>query len=467
MNQQNGHGETSHVRPMTRRKLLGASAGLAAGSLLTPSSRTQAAARVGAGRVAPMVRRAAATQTVEVWIWETESRWKQLQAAAGLEEQFPDVQFKWTALALEALHQKALTALAAGLPQGLPSIIRTSMTFYRALANTGALLDLTEQVAPYEQEILPSVWQGIPVDGRIYQVPDDTGVTLFGYRKDIFAQAGLPTEPAAVAELVATYDDLINVGRTLEQKAGTKLLNMPPDAYVFNQLILQDSSGYFDQDGNVIFDSDLHVQVAEIAKRLWDSNLVTTFEEGSPQMWQQHKDGKLATMFYPNWRDFQIIDGAPETKGQWLATKLPAAQPGGKRAHADDGVCLCIPANLPDDQKQLATEVALYLKLTERATVAHMETFSGAFVSYVPGLEAMRDKPSPVLDGQNVYPLYLDTAREEGILPWYRTSIFFPNADEAVSNAMFSILKENKPIQPTLKAAADSIRQLQESKGTK
>ena len=78
-----------------------------------------------------------------MWMWETEARWKQLQSASGLEEQFPDVEFKWTALGIDDLHQKALTALAAGLPQGLPSIIRTSMNFYRSFANTGALLDLT------------------------------------------------------------------------------------------------------------------------------------------------------------------------------------------------------------------------------------------------------------------------------------------------------------------------------------
>jgi hypothetical protein len=120
---------------------------------------------------------------------------------------------------------------------------------------------------------------------------------------------------------------------------------------------------------------------------------------------------------------------------------------------------------LSDEQKQLATEVALYMKLTEQATVAHMKTFSGAFVSYVPGLEAMAEEPSPILDNQFVYQMYLDAAREEDILPWYRTSVFFPDASQAVSDAMFRILNEGAPIEDTLKTAADSIRSLQQNRG--
>jgi ABC-type glycerol-3-phosphate transport system substrate-binding protein len=184
-------------------------------------------------------------------------------------------------------------------------------------------------------------------------------------------------------------------------------------------------------------------------------------------MWEAYNNDQLVTTFYPNWQDFLILDFAPETKGKWRVTRLPAVQSGGKRAHADDGVCLTIPSALPDDEKELAIEVALYMKLTEKATVAHMETFNGAFVSYVPGLEAVSDKPSQVLDEQFVYRLFLDAAREEEILPWYRTSVFFPDAAEAVSDAMFEILKRNAPIEQRLKEAADSIRRLQERKGTK
>ncbi len=108
-----------------------------------------------------------------------------------------------------------------------------------------------------------------------------------------------------------------------------------------------------------------------------------------------------------------------------------------------------------------------YMKMTEKATVAHMKTFSGAFVSYVPGLEAMADEPSPMLKDQKIYQLYLEQSQEEQILPWYRTSVFFPNAGDAANSAMFKIINEGVDPATALKEAADSIRQMQQSRGTK
>ena len=95
-----------------------------------------------------------------------------------------------------------------------------------------------------------------------------------------------------------------------------------------------------------------------------------------------------------------------------------------------------------------------------------MKEFSGAFVSFVPGLEAMTDTLSPVLDNQYTYKLYLDAARTENILPWYRSStVFYSNAGTAANDAFFKILQNKAPIKESLKAAADSIRQLQKDKG--
>jgi ABC-type glycerol-3-phosphate transport system substrate-binding protein len=404
--------------------------------------------------------------TIEVWVWETEKQWQEVEQRSGLDKHFPNVTFKWTALPIDQLHQKALSALGAGLAQGLPSIIRTSMPYYRAFVNTGNLMDVTDKVTPYQKDILPDVWQGALVGDKVYQVPDDTGVQLFGYREDLFRQAGLPTRPDEVADLIKTYDDLLNVGHTLQQKTGVKLFNEQAGD-TFNNLILQDSTGFFDKDGNVIFDSDYHVEVATISKKIWDSGLTTHYTDNSPQMWQAYQSGQLATQFYPNWQDFEILYYAPATKGKWVVTKLPSVMTGGRRASTADGVCQTIPNVLPDEQKQVALQVSMFLRLTKQATLAHMQTFSGAFVSYIPGLDAMTNVPSPVLDNQYTYKVFLDAANSEKILPWYRTSVFFSNAQDAVNNALFKILQQNAPIQPTLKSAADSIRQLQASKNVK
>ena len=463
----------SESKKISRRAFLKVAAGLtAAGALAAcaaPSQPAAPAAEPAQGEAAaPTVAPASNSKntTIEMWMWETEDRWKTLEKSAKLNEKFPDVTFKWTALAYDQLHQKALTSMAAGMATGLPAIVRCGMAYYRAFTNSKGLMDVTDIVQPHEKDILPAVYKGFVTEGKIYGLPDDTGVTLLGYRWDLFEKAGLPSEPDKVAELLKTYDDMIATGKQIEEATGAKLFNMLPDGGYFEPITLQDTTGYFDVDGNVIMDSDQHVEVATIVKKIWDSGLTTNFDQ-APQQWQAYKDDKIALMMWPNWTDFIIIDSAPETKGKWRVTKLPAVKAGGKRAHTDDGCWLAIPDVHPPETKQLAAKIAEYMKFTVDATVAHMKTFQGAFVSFIPGLQAMENEPSPMLDNGFVYKTFLQESQAEQVLPWYRTSVFFSDAEQAGSDAMFKILKDGAPADATLKEAADSIRQKQADKNLK
>ena len=459
---------------LSRRRFLGYMAAASAGGALaacqpqaSPTAAPAASGEVKETAPTAQPESSAGKTTIEMWMWETQERWLRVEAASGLNEEFPDVEFKWTALPYGDLHQKALTSMAAGLAEGLPSIVRTGAGYYRPFANSGGIMDVTEYVTPYEKDVLPYYWAESIIDDRIYQFPDDTGVMMFGYRWDIFEEAGLPSAPDEVFELFATYDDLLTAGQKLLDETGSKLFNMTPDAGVFNNMIIQDTTGYFDADGEVVFDSDQHALVAQTVKRMFDSGLTTRYDQG-PQIWQAYKDGELACMFYPNWQDFVVIDQAPDTVGKWRVTRMPAVMPGGRRGSVQNGCLLVIPAAKPAEERDLAARVATHMKFTEKATVAHMREFSGAFVSYIPGLEAMADFPSPVLDEQYVYQLYLKTAEEEDILPWYRsTTAFYNDAGTAASEALFKILDQNAPIEETLKAAADSVRSIQDQKGMK
>jgi ABC-type glycerol-3-phosphate transport system substrate-binding protein len=461
-------------RRISRRDFMKVAASLtAAGALAAcaaPTAPAPAAPASGgqqADQAAPTAAPAsnAKKTLIEMWMWETEDRWKKLEQAAKLNEKFPDVTFKWTALPFDQLHQKALTSMAAGMAEGLPAIVRSYMGYYRTFANTKGLADVTDIVTGYEKDVLPASYKGLVSSGKVYGFPDDTGVTLLGYRWDIFEKAGLPSDPDKVADLLKTYDDMISVGKTIEKATGAKLFNMLPDAGYFTPLTLQDTTGNFDAEGKVIMDSPQHVEVAQQVKRLWDSGLVTNLDQ-APQQWQAYKDGKIALMMWPNWTDFVIIDAAPETKGKWRVTKLPALKAGGKRAHTDDGCWLAIPDVHPPEIKKLAAQIAEYMKFTVPAATAHMKTFQGAFVSYVPALQAMENEPSPMLDNQFVYKTFLKAAQDEQILPWYRTSAFFSDAEQAAGEAMFKILKDGAPADATLKATADAIRQKQKDKGT-
>lgn len=408
---------------------------------------------------------------IEMWMWETEPRWKQVEAAAKLDEKYPDVEFKWTGLPFDQLHQKAITSLAAGIVEGLPAILRTGAAYYPALVATKAIMDTTDVVNPYQKDILPSTYDQMMVGGKSYQFPDDTGITLWGYRWDLLEKAGYPSDPEELADLIKTWDDLIQHSKEMVEKTNAQLFTMSPQQAggggMFNIAHLQDTTGYFDANGEVIFDSPQHIECANLARRFWDAGVTLNVEFGSPQFWQAIKEDKILFTPWHNWEDFVFIDNAPETKFKWRVMKLPAVMAGGKRVGPQDGCQLVVPAILPNETKELAVKIATELKLTVEGTLAHMKTFSGAFVSYVPGLEAMKNEPSEMLEGQFCYQYFLKVAQDEKMLPWYRTSQVFNEADTAANEALFKIISDKAPIEETLKSAANSIRDLQKMKGIK
>jgi ABC-type glycerol-3-phosphate transport system substrate-binding protein len=439
---------------MSRREFLKGATALAAGSI-TP--------RAAAFGVPALLRQA--KQVVEMWMWETPEQWLNVQELSGLNEAFPDVEFKWTSLPYPDLHQKAVTSLAAGIPEGLPSIFRTHNPFYRPLVNTQSILEVTDSLEQVKDDIFGPVWEEGLIDGKHYHVPDDIIVNLLGYRTDIFEAAGLPIDPAEVSELLATYDDLLTVGATIKEKTGASIMPMSAGSGVFLQLVGQNTSGFFDADGNVIFDSDAHVEAAMKAKEIWDSGL--TVDDSGPQGWQLYKDGQIAARLYPNYLDFVLQANAPETAGMWRVAKLPQLNSESHRSTIEPGLGLVIPAIIPEEQQALALEVALYMKLTEQATVAHMKTFPGAFVSYLPGLQAMVNEPSPVLNEQFTFQVFLDAFAEDEPIARLVTSMFYSDAGTAANDAMFRVLTENADPAEALKTAADSVRQLQDSRGMK
>jgi len=206
-----------------------------------------------------------------------------------------------------------------------------------------------------------------------------------------------------------------------------------------------------------------HTQAAQIWKTLFTSGLVTTYTDASPQYWSAHTQGKLATAIYPNWQDFVVQDFAPRTKGLWRVTRLPAPAAGIPRIAATDGVQLVIPTAIPSDRQQLALAVAMYLRLTTKATVAHMTSFPGAFVSYLPGIDALNSRLSPVLDHQATYAYYPKVIQEERMKSLLYSSVHVAKAVSLQQTALFDILTKNAPIASTLKNAADQVRTLQKS----
>ena len=125
----------------------------------------------------------------------------------------PDARIELTEIGTSSETAAALTAALAGgnapdlvLIQGedLPRFVQAEEHF----------LDLRTFAGPsVSQTYLPWAWDAATAaSGKVIGIPTDVGGMALAYRADLFAQAGLPTDPEAVAELWPTWDAFVEVG---------------------------------------------------------------------------------------------------------------------------------------------------------------------------------------------------------------------------------------------------------------
>ncbi len=396
--------------------------------------------------------------TLVSWNWETEEKWNHKLEGSGFSEAFPNVKVTFVSLPYADLHTKFMTFLMSGVKKGMPDIVRISPSQGAGFMNLGALTDVTDRITPLKDKIPNGTWQEIHyTDGRIYKIPDDFIIDALAYRWDIFEEAGLPSNPETVEELLSTWDGVIEAGKKLKSLGIYALSIDPSGAGWFDMMVNQDTTGLFDRYEKVIFDSPYHVQVAEIIKKIWDAGIAYKGERMTAVYWGKIKEGEIAISYYPQYYDFVYLDFAPKTAKKWRAIRLPAVIPGGRRLNSFDSCSLVIPEILDDDRKEMAWNYCVYMNLSTKGQLAHMETFPGACSSWLPALEIMKEKPSPILDNQNTYRLFLKWLDEEGIRRRIEPKAY-TKASERTAAAMYEILHDKKGAEVALKEAANKLR---------
>src|SRR5215212_8869098 len=147
---------------------------------------------------------------VTLWMWKAAH--DTLTNSGVLDEfakEYPDVQVEVVEYAPTDVYQKLPLALQAGT--GAPDISLVENSHLAQIVALGGLTDMTEWVTPYVDKMNAYKWADAELDGKYYAMPWDSGPVVFYYRRDVFEKAGLPDDPAKVSELVATWDDYLNV----------------------------------------------------------------------------------------------------------------------------------------------------------------------------------------------------------------------------------------------------------------
>lgn len=222
-------------------------------------------------------------------------------------------------------HNSLFTALSAG--SGAPDLAMLEIDqldrFKAAQDRFVNLYDLGAE--DIQGDYLDWKWEmGETPDGDfLLGLPTDIGPKAMYYRTDIFEEAGLPTDPAEVDELMSTVDAFKEAGIQIKEETGKPMLDSMEMAYRAVMDGLEES--YFDTEGNLLItEPDNGVKEAyDFAVEMNDLGLVANYTMWSTEWANAVNEGDFAVEMGAAWLKGWMAGNAPDASGQWRVATLP------------------------------------------------------------------------------------------------------------------------------------------------
>ena len=399
--------------------------------------------------------------TVTIWMWKAAH---DALTNSGVLDEFkkvqPNVEIEIVEYNPTDVYQKLPLALQAGT--GAPDISLVENSHLAQIVALGGLTDMTEWVTPYLDKMNAYKWKDAELDGKYYAMPWDSGPVVFYYRRDVFDAAGLPSDPDAVSEAVATWDDYLNVCQTIMDKTGSACFsNNKANNYgrLYEMMLWQQGLGYYNEAGEVTVDSPENIATLETMKKFWDANLTSDQLEWTDGWYAElaaETDAKpIATLIEAAWMG-AFLKGwiAPGTEGKWGVALMPTMEAGQVRAANDGGSAFVIPEQSENKEAAWALTEFLFGRVDSQVAMFKASDF-------LPSLEAAYEdpifsEPDPFFADQPVRPVYVDVVKEVPIA--YVYGPYYPEMNGFVATAIQKVGTGQASVEDALKEAADSIR---------
>ena len=266
------------------------------------------------------------------------------------------------------LNQRLRAAFQADLdvPDMVEIEISAAGSFFRGPKEHIGFMDLT----PYlkrdgvDKKVIPSRFAPYTNRGSIFGLPHDVHPVMLAYNREKFKELGL--DPAKLD----TWDKFIDAGIRVKQTGKQYILELSDTSGSQLELCLfQRDGGYFDPQGNVIFDNDVSVEamkwyvplVAVNSKRQIGNALSSSF---GAVMTQALEGGYFLSVVTPDWRSKNHEQDVGKLAGKMGLMPLPAIKPGGRRTSTWGGTMLGITRACTD--KELAWSFAKFLYLNDK-----------------------------------------------------------------------------------------------------
>ncbi len=335
-------------------------------------------------------------------------------------EENPEVSITFQEIDMEDHHNNLFTALSAG--SGAPDMAAIEVSEIDGYKNAEDrfvnLYDLGAE--DVEDDFLDWAWEvGSNVEGDFqFGLPTDIGPTVMFYRADIFEEAGLPSEPEDVEELLQTWEDFEEAGDTVLEETGTPMTGNPET--LFNAKRDQAPEHYFNEEDELILDSTPYVEEAFMdTSALIEQGHVDNYGMWTPEWGGAMDDGGYATLLAPAWMQGVVKDNAPDQEN-WRVASMPegGGNWGGsyitipdQSEHPEEAFAFMEWLLAPEQQQKAFENMGLFPSTPE---VYEMETFTEFSDDYFGGQNTAEVFAESALENEHVHkgPQYGDVNTE-------------------------------------------------------
>lgn len=232
----------------------------------------------------------------------------------------PNVKIVEKSSEFNAHHQGVITSLAAGKGNDIQAIEIAWMPTIMPYASK--FVDLRGYgAASLKKDYFAWRWNpAVAKNGAVIGLPTDVGGLGIAYRTDLFAAAGLPTTPTAVAALwdKTGWNGYLATAKRYKDKTG-KLFADTVEG-VWSAVLNQNATTFYDKSGNLVYESSRGVQDA------WNIATEAAKYSSSAKYWTAEwnaAQAEAATVIAPAWMLTGIKTNNPSLSGKWNITTVP------------------------------------------------------------------------------------------------------------------------------------------------
>ena len=242
-------------------------------------------------------------------------------------------------------------------------------------------------------------------DGAVIGLGTDIGPTGICYRTDLLEEAGLPTDPAELAEQMGSWEDYLALGEQYKASAPEGSSWTDSAGGLYNAIISTETEIYYDEAGELVYAENPAVKDAfDLAATAAADDLTAKFAQFEDPEWNPgFGNGAFATIACPSWMLGYIKGQAGEEgSGKWGVTSLPGGAAGNW-----GGAYLGVPASSENQEEA----VALAMWLTAPEQQEKVFGVGGNFPSNTGAIDAVADVTDEYFSDAPIGQIFGDIAK--------------------------------------------------------